>query len=241
MAILKLLRSGHWPSLIGAWLHFEVSFMAWLLIAALGVTIAEEFGLNATRKGIDGGLPTARRGTLSNRRRYCQRSIGGQTDGVVFACRRYCVGNLGVAGRHKLFPGPDHGVIARFCGRELRRGPSHRQPGLSSRTSRAGVGRGCLGNSGTVLAMFFAPRLSEVVGWHGVFGFMIVPLFLTLWFLVCSYDRTVTLRACRTSSKLVARFRRDAAASICLLAVWAVRGHLRRVCRIVQPVADFSA
>jgi nitrate/nitrite transporter NarK len=33
---LGALRGGHWPSLAGAWLHFEVSFMAWLLIGAAG-------------------------------------------------------------------------------------------------------------------------------------------------------------------------------------------------------------
>lgn len=49
-AALGALRSGHWPSLVGAWLHFEVSFMVWLLIGALGVLIAQEFGLTATQK-----------------------------------------------------------------------------------------------------------------------------------------------------------------------------------------------
>ena len=52
MAILNTLRSGHWPSLAGAWLHFEVSFMTWLLIGSLGVPISEEFGLSATQKGL---------------------------------------------------------------------------------------------------------------------------------------------------------------------------------------------
>jgi len=44
-------------------------------------------------------------------------------------------------------------------------------------------------NSGTVLAMFFAPRVSELVGWHGVFGLMVIPLTvisLLFWLLVQS-------------------------------------------------------
>ena len=57
MTILRALRSGHWPSLIGAWLHFEVSFMVWLLVGALGVLIAEEFALTATQKGLLVGVP----------------------------------------------------------------------------------------------------------------------------------------------------------------------------------------
>ncbi len=53
----KAFRSGHWPTLLGAWLHFEVSFMAWLLIGALSVPIASEFGLTATEKGLLVALP----------------------------------------------------------------------------------------------------------------------------------------------------------------------------------------
>ena len=52
MRVVNALRSGHWPSLLGAWLHFEVSFMGWLLIGALGVPISEAFGLSATQKGL---------------------------------------------------------------------------------------------------------------------------------------------------------------------------------------------
>jgi NNP family nitrate/nitrite transporter-like MFS transporter len=35
------------------------------------------------------------------------------------------------------------------------------------------------GNSGTVLASLFAPRLAEVLGWHGVFGLALLPVVLT--------------------------------------------------------------
>ena len=34
-------------------------------------------------------------------------------------------------------------------------------------------------NSGTVLAMFLAPRIAEFVGWHGVFGVMLGPVVVT--------------------------------------------------------------
>src|SRR5437667_51568 len=41
---LRAFRSGHWPSLVGAWLHFEISFMVWLLIGALGVAASADSG-----------------------------------------------------------------------------------------------------------------------------------------------------------------------------------------------------
>ena len=54
---IQALKDGHWPSLLGAWLHFEVSFMVWLLIGALGVAIAQDFSLSATQKGFLVGVP----------------------------------------------------------------------------------------------------------------------------------------------------------------------------------------
>jgi NNP family nitrate/nitrite transporter-like MFS transporter len=53
----RALRSGHWPSLLGAWLHFEVSFVVWLLIGALSIPISEEFGLSGFQKGLLVGTP----------------------------------------------------------------------------------------------------------------------------------------------------------------------------------------
>src|SRR5438093_8108512 len=55
--VLSALRSGHWPSLLAAWLHFEVSFMTWVLVGALGVFIAQDFGLTATQKGFLVAVP----------------------------------------------------------------------------------------------------------------------------------------------------------------------------------------
>ena len=57
MPLLHALRSGHWPSLLAAWLHFEVSFMTWVLVGALGIFIAADFGLTATQKGFLVAVP----------------------------------------------------------------------------------------------------------------------------------------------------------------------------------------
>src|SRR6187551_2204317 len=46
MTILQTLRSGHWPSLAGAWLHLTVSFMVWLLIGAMSISLAQELQLS---------------------------------------------------------------------------------------------------------------------------------------------------------------------------------------------------
>ena len=55
--LLLAWRAGHWPTLLGAWLHFEISFMVWLLLAALAVPITDELALSATQQGLLVAVP----------------------------------------------------------------------------------------------------------------------------------------------------------------------------------------
>ena len=51
------LRSGHWPTLLGAWLYLTVSFMVWLLFGALAVAIGDELRLTAAQLTVLVALP----------------------------------------------------------------------------------------------------------------------------------------------------------------------------------------
>ncbi|HJT21659.1 MAG TPA: MFS transporter [Nitrospira sp.] len=179
MAILNVLRAGHWPSLVGAWLHFEVSFMAWLLIGALGVPIGEEFHLNATQKGLlvacpllGGALLRIAVGVVSDRfgaKRTGLYLLGGVILAVLWGWLSAST-YLEALGMGLLlgFAGASFAVALPVASRAYP--PAHQ--GLA-------LGVAASANSGTVLAMLFAPRLSQTVGWHGVFGMMIVPLAVT--------------------------------------------------------------
>src|SRR5215472_15574847 len=50
-------KAGHTPSLIAAFLYFDVSFMAWVLLGPLGPFVAETYKLSATQKGFLVALP----------------------------------------------------------------------------------------------------------------------------------------------------------------------------------------
>ena len=43
----SFLKAGHTPSLIAAFLYFDLSFMVWVLMGPLAVQIARDLGLNA--------------------------------------------------------------------------------------------------------------------------------------------------------------------------------------------------
>jgi hypothetical protein len=45
-------KAGHTPSLIAAFLYFDMSFMVWVMLGPLGVQIAQDLGLTAAQKGL---------------------------------------------------------------------------------------------------------------------------------------------------------------------------------------------
>src|SRR3970282_84898 len=55
--IKDFFKAGHLGTLISAFLYFDVSFMVWVMIGALGVYIAADFSLSATQKGFMVAVP----------------------------------------------------------------------------------------------------------------------------------------------------------------------------------------
>ena len=51
------LRSGHLPTLFAAFLYFDMSFMAWVILGPLAVQIAHDLRLNAAQKGLMVAVP----------------------------------------------------------------------------------------------------------------------------------------------------------------------------------------
>src|SRR5262245_2140964 len=45
-------HSGHWPTLLAAFLYFDLSFCVWSLLGPLGNFIAEDLALSASEKGM---------------------------------------------------------------------------------------------------------------------------------------------------------------------------------------------
>lgn len=178
--IVRAIRSGHWPSLAAAWLHFEVSFMAWLLVGALGVFIAEEFHLTATQKGMLVAVPLLGGAILRVPVGLCSDWFGPKPTGLVLLAGESLVllwGWLGGSSYSELLAmglclgvaGASFAVSLPLASRAYP--PAHH--GLA-------MGVAASANSGIVLAAFFAPRLAHVVGWHGVFGLMAAPVVITL-------------------------------------------------------------
>jgi NNP family nitrate/nitrite transporter-like MFS transporter len=169
-------KSGHLPTLISAFLYFDISFMVWVLFGPMTPFIAEQLHLSATQKGLLAAVPLLGGsffrpilGLLADR-------LGGRRVGIVglsltlvplilgwhFASQLwqlYIVGFLlGIAGA-------SFAVALPLAGRWFP--PEHQ--GLA-------MGIAGAGNSGTLIATLFGPRLAQHYGWHAVFGMALLPI-----------------------------------------------------------------
>lgn len=178
--IIRAIRSGHWPSLAAAWLHFEVSFMAWLLIGALGVFIAEEFHLTATQKGLLVAVPLLGGAILRVPAGLCSDWFGPKPTGLVLLAGESLVLLWGWSGVSKYSELLAMGLCLGIAGASFAVSlplASRAYPPLHQGLA---MGVAASANSGIVLAAFFAPIAGQVVGWHGVFGLMVAPVVVTL-------------------------------------------------------------
>lgn len=177
--ILRAIRSGHWPSLLGAWLHFEVSFMAWLLVAALGVSIAEDFALTATQKGLLVAVPLLGGALLRIPVGMLTDTFGPKSVGLILLGSELLALLWGWMGAKSFVELLGIGLLLGTAGASFAVALPLASRAYPPAYQGLAMGIAASANSGTVLATFFAPRLAQAVGWHGVFGFMALPVLAT--------------------------------------------------------------
>jgi MFS transporter, NNP family, nitrate/nitrite transporter len=168
--------TGHFPTLLAALLYFDVSFMAWVLLGPLAPFLREDIGLTSTQQGLlvaipllGGSLFRPVFGALGDR-------IGGRRTGLLglaLTLVPLVIAWKGDPGLGMLY------VLAFFLGIA---GASFAVAlPLASRwypPEYQGLVMGIAGagNSGSLIATLFAPRLAERFGWANTFGLMILPV-----------------------------------------------------------------
>jgi MFS transporter, NNP family, nitrate/nitrite transporter len=177
---LTALRSGHWPTLIGAWLHFEISFMAWLLIGALGIAISDEFQLTATQKGVLVAVPLLGGALLRIVVGLCADRYGPKSTGLVILVCQFVTMLWGWLGATSYLEVLGVGILLGAAGASFAVALPLASRAYPPDHQGLAMGVTAAGNSGTVLVAFFAPRLAQIVGWHGVFGLMALAIIVTM-------------------------------------------------------------
>ena len=176
MSLNGFTRVGHLPTLIAALLYFDVSFMTWVLLGPLAPFLRDDLGLSASQQGLltaipllGGSLFRPVMGMLGDR-------IGGRRTGLIGMALTLATLLLGwqfastaahfyVLGFFLGLAGASFAVALPLASRWY---PAEYQ-GLA-------MGIAGAGNSGTLMATLFAPRLAEQFGWAATFGFTMLPV-----------------------------------------------------------------
>lgn len=181
MKIADLKSSGHWPTLLTAFLYFDVSFMIWTLLGPLGAQIGESLGLTPQQKGLMVAVPILAGAILRIVLGVTVDRIGAKNTGII--SQVIVIGSLLAAwliGLHGYAATLMMGVMLGFGGASF--AVALPQAGRWYPPNMQGVVMGLAGagNVGTVLDALFAPRLAAAYGWRSVFGLAVVPAVLVL-------------------------------------------------------------
>ncbi len=186
----SFLQAGHTPTLLAAFLYFDLAFMVWVILGPLGVQIAKDLGLSHAEKGLMVATPVLAGAILRIVMGILVDQLKPKTAGaigqvIVIAALAYawqmgihsyaetlilgCF--LGVAGAAFAVALP---LASRWYP------PEHQGTALGI----AGAG-----NSGTALAALFAPGLAAAYGWVNVFGLALIPLIAVfIFYLIVAKD-----------------------------------------------------
>lgn len=179
----SFLKAGHAPTLLAAFLYFDLAFMVWVLLGPLGVQIAADLNLSQAQKGFMVATPLLAGAVLRIVMGVLVDQLKPKTAGIIGQI--IVILALFVAWQHGIHSYAQVLVLAVFLGVA---GASFAVAlPLASRwypPEHQGTAMGIAGagNSGTVLAALFAPTLAIAYGWTNVFGLALIPLTIVFVF-----------------------------------------------------------
>ena len=171
---------GHTPTLIASFLHFDLSFMLWVLLGALGIYITESLGLNAGQKAmvvaipiLSGSLLRVPLGLLGDR-------IGGKRVGIAMLIFLFLPLTLGWQFGDTLPTLLGIGLMLGTAGASFAVALPLASRWYPAEKQGLVMGIAAAGNSGTAITNLLAPRLANHIGWHNVLAVAMIPLAIVL-------------------------------------------------------------
>jgi len=177
MNLSLLRRSGHWPTLATSFLYFDVSFMVWTLLGALGALIAPSLALTSQEKFLMVSVPILSGAFLRIALSLLVDRIGTKLTGII--AQLVVMAGLLIAWIFGISTLPQAlllGLVLGVAGASFavalpqagRWYPPHLQGVV--------LGLAGAGNIGVVIDHLLAPRIAAAWGWQAVFGAAIIPL-----------------------------------------------------------------
>src|SRR5437879_925466 len=176
----KFMESGHFPTLIAAFLYFDVSFMVWVLLGPLAPFLSEMLKLTPYQKGFLTAIPLLGGALLRPvlgffGERFGERRTG--LFGLAFSLRPLILAwRFAHTAAHFYFLGLLLGVAGASFAVALPIAARWYPPDYQGLV----MGIAGAGNSGTLIATLFAPRFAQKFGWANTFALAMLPVIIVL-------------------------------------------------------------
>jgi len=178
VSLREFRRAGDIRTLAAAFLYFDVSFMVWVILGPLAPFLGEALKLTATQKGLLTAIPLLGGSFFRPILGWMTERIGGRRTGLI---------GLGVtliplAAGWQFARHYDHfltlGLLLGVAGASFAAALPLAGSWYPPEHQGLAMGIAGAGNSGTLLATLFAPRLAQAFGWRSVFGLAMIPVCL---------------------------------------------------------------
>ncbi len=170
-------KSGHSPTLIAAFLYFDVAFMVWVLLGPLAPIISKQLMLDPGQKGLMVAVPTLAGAVLRIVNGLLVDRIGPKRTGTI--SQIIVIAGLAFAWHFGIssFQGTlALGVVLGFAGASFAVALPLASRWYPPEHQGKAMGIAGMGNSGTVFASLFAALLAKAYGWTNVLGLALIPL-----------------------------------------------------------------
>jgi NNP family nitrate/nitrite transporter-like MFS transporter len=171
------LKAGHAPTLLSAFLYFDMSFMVWVILGALSVQIAKDLGLSPAEKGLMVAVPILAGAALRIVNGVLVDMIGPKKTGLI--AQLIVISGLLLAWAVHIDSFPAVlalGAVLGMAGASFAVALPLASRWYPPKYQGVALGIAGAGNSGTVFASLFAPTLAKMFGWQSVFGLIALPL-----------------------------------------------------------------
>jgi MFS transporter, NNP family, nitrate/nitrite transporter len=175
-------KAGHTPTLVCAFLYFDISFMVWVLLGALANSIVPEFGLSEAERGLMLALPLLAGAFLRLVLGLLTDRIGARRTAILGLSLTTIPLLLGWLASNSFVMVLVVGLMLGVAGASFAVALPLASRWYPPQYQGMALGIAGAGNSGTALATLFAPVLATMpaLGWRAVFGLALIPIVFTL-------------------------------------------------------------
>ncbi|HYA81452.1 MAG TPA: MFS transporter, partial [Methylocystis sp.] len=178
-------KAGHWPTLLAAFLYFDISFMAWVSLGPLMIYITKDMGLSVEEKLSLVSIPVLGGAFFRLPLGVIADHIGSKVTGVAAqAILIFAVCLVYVFGLSNPVPLAIFALMLGLGGASFAVALPQASRWYSPQYQGIVMGIAGAGNMGVVLDTLFAPWIAETYGWRTVYGLLLIGMVAVLAFYV---------------------------------------------------------